>query len=155
MRPTRSRRFGLPNFWGAAWLAVLVLWWIPIANARDNSIKSPDEIPGSKKVDAEGLIRAAESIPDMVLVDSRIRADRKQGYIEGSLSLPDEGTTCASLAGVIPAKGHPALFYCNGPKCGRSAKAVRTALTCGYTNVYWFRGGFEEWKTKDYPYVKE
>jgi len=71
------------------------------------------------------------------------------------LSLPDEQTTCDSLAEAIPSKQAPALFYCNGPKCGRSAVAVKIALDCGYQRIYWFRGGFEEWKNKAYPYVKQ
>ena len=40
-------------------------------------------------------------------------------------------------------------------KCGRSAKAIVIALQCGYSNIYWFRGGFEEWLSKGYPYLQE
>jgi rhodanese-related sulfurtransferase len=87
---------------------------------------SPDEIPGATKVD-----------------------------VEGSISLPDVKTTCSSLAKNISRKSAPVLFYCNGPRCGRSVNSSRKALSCGYTRVYWFRGGFEEWKKKNYPFVKE
>jgi len=117
--------------------------------------KSPDLIPGSTKVDAEGVVKLAATIPGLIIIDSRIAGDRHQGFIEGSLSLPDEQTTCDSLAEAIPSKQWPALFYCNGPKCGRSAVAVNIALTCNYEDIYWFRGGFEEWKNKAYPYIKE
>jgi len=107
--------------------------------AGEKSI-APDEIPGIAKVDAEGLL-------DLVMIDARLRQDRQQSYIEGSISLPDVKTTCASLAKYAPRKSSPVLFYCNGPKCGRSAHSCRKALACGYTHVYWFRGGFEEgWK---------
>jgi rhodanese-related sulfurtransferase len=116
---------------------------------------SPEHIDGTKQVDAEGLIEVVGEIENIIIVDSRIPGDRKQGYIEGSISLPDVETTCETLAKHIPAKTSPALFYCNGVKCGRSAVAVKMAISCGYTNTYWFRGGFEEWLAKGYPYLKD
>lgn len=116
---------------------------------------SPDRIEGSTLVNAEGFIELVGKIPDLLVIDSRIPGDRKQGYVEGSVSLPDVDTTCDSLAKVIPKKESPTLFYCNGVKCGRSATAVKIALGCGYKNIYWFRGGFEEWLAKGYPYLQE
>jgi rhodanese-related sulfurtransferase len=124
---------------------------VPPAGAE---VVAPDEIAGVVKVDAEGLIGLAQrSRP--VLIDARIAVDRKQGYIEDSVSLPDVETDCASLKTVAPDPATPLLFYCNGPKCGRSVVAVRIALQCGYRELYWFRGGFEEWQLKAYPYLKD
>lgn len=120
-----------------------------------DEIVSPDDITGSRKVDAEQLIELVDKVPDLVIIDSRIASDRIQGHIEGSVSLPDEKTTCDTLHQHVPNETAPVLFYCNGPKCGRSAVAVQIALQCGYDSVYWFRGGFEEWKKKKYPYIKE
>ena len=116
---------------------------------------SPDRIEGSTLVDAEAFIDLVGKIPDLLVIDSRIPGDRKQGYVEGSISLPDVDTNCDSLAKVIPKKDSPTLFYCNGVKCGRSATAIKIALRCGYNNIYWFRGGFEEWLAKGYPYLQE
>ncbi|MBL4868208.1 MAG: rhodanese-like domain-containing protein [Pseudomonadales bacterium] len=47
------------------------------------------------------------------------------------------------------------VYYCNGPKCGRSATAVKIALKCGYEKIFWFRGGFEEWKIKRFPIIND
>jgi len=115
---------------------------------------SPENIPGTNKVDAEGLIQVVNTVPNLILIDSRKSQDRLLGYIEGSVSLPDTKTDCKTLAQHIPSKVHPVLFYCNGPKCGRSAIAIKVALQCGYSKVYWFRGGIEEWMAKEYPLVK-
>lgn len=137
---------------------VVVLAWLMAFTGlamAEGGVVSPDRIPGTVKVDAEGLLDLVEKNLGLVIVDARIRQDRLQGYVEGSVSLPDVETTCESLARVIPGKATPVLFYCNGPKCGRSVRASRKALGCGYTRVYWFRGGFEEWKKKDYPYLKK
>lgn len=135
-------------------LAALLTVYTPTMLAREIKL-APPTIPGSTKVDAEKLIELVGSIPDLKLIDSRIRMDRKQGYIEGSVSLPDEETNCMSLAKNITTKKSPVLFYCNGVKCGRSVTAVRIALKCGYDNIYWFRGGFLEWKEKGYPALKQ
>ncbi len=129
-----------------------------VFNAGANAepiVPVPEQIPGAQRVDAEAVIEVAGKLKNLVIVDSRIPGDRKIGYIEHSISLPDAKTNCKSLARIIPGKSTPALFYCNGVKCGRSVVAARIALQCGYTNVYWFRGGFEEWKSKEYPFLHE
>lgn len=117
--------------------------------------KPPESIDGATKVNAEEFIDLVEKIPELVIIDSRIPGDRNQGYIEGSFSLPDVETTCKSLSNIIRKKEIASLFYCNGIKCERSAKAINIALDCGYSNIYWFRSGFEEWLEKDYPYLQE
>lgn len=107
--------------------------------------------PELQVVDAEQLIQMALADPQLVLVDSRIPTDRQYGYIEGSVSLPDVDTNCDSLAHLLPSLSTPAVFYCNGVKCNRSATAARIAQGCGYTHSYWFRGGLDEWLSKGYP----
>jgi len=139
-------------------LALAVGGVMTVAHATETPEVSPMEIGGTVKVSAEEVFRLFEAIPGLVIVDSRLAngpsSGRAQGFIEGSVSLPDTQTDCASLASVIPKKDVSALFYCNGPKCGRSAKAIEVARACGYRKLYWFRGGFEEWREKGYPYVK-
>lgn len=136
------------------WLALVALLgssWV----VQAGEIVSPESIPGTTRVDAEGVINIVNSIPELLIIDARITADRKQGFIEGSVSLPDIETTCASLTRIAPRKSQPVLFFCNGVKCGRSVKSIAVAKECGYEKIYWFRGGFEEWKSKGYPYITE
>ncbi len=111
---------------------------------------SPESIEGSTTIDAESLIQLAQEHDNLIIIDSRIRADRRQGYIADSVSLPDTDTDCSSLFRIIYRKNTPTVFYCNGPKCQRSDHAIRIAKECGYTNIYWLRGGFEEWINKQY-----
>ena len=125
------------------------------AHEEDGAADAPDTLAGTTKVDAEGLIETLARVPDLVIIDSRIAMDRQQGYIEGSVSLPDTATDCDSLSVLLEGRSAPILFYCNGPKCGRSVKAIHKAQECGYDRIFWFRGGFEEWATKGYPFLKE
>ena len=124
------------------------------AGTPAGDIVSPEFIDGVTNVDAEGLIEKVMHTQGLVLIDSRITADRKEGYIEGSVSLPDIETDCESLGKLVPDKHAPVMFYCNGIRCGRSAKAAVIAKDCGYTNIFWFRNGMEEWQEKEYPLVQ-
>lgn len=133
----------------------LFAWFALFSAQAAPKVPIPGNIQGATNLDAEGLIELAGKTPNLVIVDSRIAGDRKMGYIENSVSLPDIHTDCRSLAKVIPDKATPALFYCNGVKCGRSVVATRIALKCGYSRLYWFRGGFEEWRGKRYPYLRQ
>lgn len=115
---------------------------------------SPQTIAGAQTIDAERLIELVEQNDNLLIIDSRLRSDRKLGHIPGSMSLPDTQTRCDSLATLIVEKSDPVIFYCNGPRCRRSDKAVATAVQCGYTNIYWFRGGIRAWESDNYPINK-
>ena len=122
--------------------------------ANSESYTSPETIEGTHRIEAEGLIQLVNHNETQIIIDSRISSDRKLGYIPGSISLPDTETSCESLARLIPQKSDPVVFYCNGPKCRRSDNAVVIAIDCGYTSIYWFRGGIEAWRENNYPITK-
>jgi rhodanese-related sulfurtransferase len=114
----------------------------------------PDKISGVTTVTAEQLIAMLTSENPPLLIDARIREDREFGYIESSISLPDIETNCDTLNQVSADKSKPLMFYCNGIQCGRSVVSIKVALSCGYHNLSWFKGGFAEWKGKGYQYIK-
>lgn len=128
--------------------------WLCQTAAANDKIVSPESIAGTTIVDAYGLIELATQQSALVIIDSRIEADYKEGFIEGSVSLPDTDTRCESLARIIPALNSPVLFYCNGVKCGRSGRAAIIAVACGYSDIYWYRNGMEEWQQKEFPLVQ-
>jgi len=132
----------------------VILLCLVSVGVEASEIISPEHIDGVTKVGAEGVIELIDRIENIIIVDSRIPGDRHKGYIESSVSLPDTKTSCKTLSKVIPEKSRAALFYCNGIKCGRSAIAIKIAKECGYKELYWFRGGFEDWLKNGFPYIK-
>lgn len=112
------------------------------------------ELDPATIIDAEQMIDLVNKTPDLLIIDSRLEADRKRGFIEGSVALTDTETSCRSLSKVTSSKHQSMVFYCNGPKCKRSKAAIVIARSCGYDKLYWFRGGMEEWKQKKYVYNK-
>lgn len=117
--------------------------------------RAPEYIEGATIVDAEEFIGLFDKHSDVVVIDARLGSDRKQGYIEGSLNLPDVLTDCNKLFFTVKAKQMPVVFYCNSENCLRSTKSIKIAISCGYKNIYWLRGGFQEWLLKGYPYLRD
>ena len=137
----------LVRFFITAWLVALVS---PALAEKADVAKSID---GTTRVSAEEVIELISSNADMVIIDARKASDREKGYIEGSIGLPDTDTTEQSLSSHLPGKA-TVVFYCNGVKCGRSVKSAKNAVNWGYTNIYWFRGGWAEWMDNGYPVTK-
>ena len=114
--------------------------------------KAPESIDGTKRVSAEQVVDLVMNNADVVVIDARKASDRDEaGWIEGSIGLPNYDTSAESLAQHVPSKSTPVLFYCNGVKCGRSVESSKKAVSLEYQNIYWFRGGWEEWKQKGLP----
>ncbi len=111
----------------------------------------PESLEGTIRISAEELIDLLDEHDDLVIIDSRKTSDHEMGFIEGSIGMPDTDTNADSLAHHLKSKSTPVVFYCNGVKCGRSVKAAKIAVAEGYSLVYWFRGGWEEWMEKGYP----
>lgn len=132
-------------------LAVLAFAW---GGAVANELDERNLPPGVTLVQAEGVVRLAKERHDLVMIDARNTTDRRMGYIEDSISLPDDQTNCNTLSVITANLDQPLLFYCNGASCVRSRRAIQKASDCGYRNLYWFKGGYEEWLKKRFPVIR-
>ena len=102
---------------------------------------------------AEEAVELILSKPEMIVIDSRKRTEYVKGHIEGSINILNTEITLKNLESIAPNKGSALLFYCNGERCLRSSDSIRKAVGWGYTNLYWFRGGWKEWTEKRLPMV--
>lgn len=134
--------------------ALVSIWLGCLPTAIAEELPTPENEPGVTTVEAHQVIEMIHSAPGLILIDSRIASARNKGYIEGAMHLPDLETNCQTLATVIPSKDSPAIFYCGSYTCGRSLNAVRIAKACGYSQLFWFRQGFDVWREQGFPYVK-
>ena len=115
----------------------------------------PDQIDGATKLTAEQVIELILSKPDLLLIDSRKKAEYIKGHIEGAINILNTQLTQKRLHKLVTNKSSPVIFYCNGHQCMRSAASVKMALSWGYNNIYWFRGGWQEWSEKRLPAITE
>lgn len=114
---------------------------------------APMEIKGTKTVNADMVISLVESEKGLVMLDNRRLEDYKAGHIEGAKRILDTDLTEAKMAELVPTKATPVLFYCNGLKCGRAAKAAEMAVNWGYSKIYYYALGMDEWKKQNLPLV--
>ncbi|MCW8918818.1 MAG: rhodanese-like domain-containing protein [Gammaproteobacteria bacterium] len=115
---------------------------------------APLHIPGATALSAEQLVELVLATPELVIIDARKEEEFAKGHIENAISLPDTEMSTEVLAVHVAHKQTPLLFYCNGERCLRSTNAAKKALSWGYKSVYWFRGGWVEWREKNLPVEK-
>lgn len=103
---------------------------------------------GYSTVKADKLNELLAGSPAPILVDVRSQAEiDKDGYIEGSLSIPMDAFM-ASLD-KLPAKDAPIVIYCASGH--RGAIAMMALQLMGYTNVTNLGGGLGAWKAAKFP----
>ena len=118
---------------------------------------TPAELPGARLAASED-VEIAQS-RGAVVVDSRIASEYADGHIKGAINIPyrekSEKTVSFdvkqdefNLAKLPADKQAPIVIYCNGPECWKSFKASTAAIRHGYSNIYWYRDGFPNWKSK-------
>jgi len=115
----------------------------------------PEKIEGASNLTAEQVVELVLSNPELVIIDSRKKTEYVKGHIEGSINILNTQLTEYEMQKVLPDKSSHVLFYCNGSRCMRSSDATSKALSWGYSNVYWFRGGWKEWTSKKLPVITE
>jgi rhodanese-related sulfurtransferase len=130
-------------------LAVL-LGLLSAAAAQD----APMQISGANTVNAQQIFELITKRPNLVILDNRKEEDYAAGHLEGAIRLLDTDVSPETLARHVASKDTPVLFYCNGVKCGRAAKATERAVHLGYSNVFYYALGMEEWNKEGLPLVK-
>jgi rhodanese-related sulfurtransferase len=121
---------------------------------------TPTSLPGAK------IISAAEAhaliAKGIAVFDVRVEDEYRTAHVPGAVSVTYKESS-AKEVGFDPAddqfalnrlpkdKNAPFMMYCDGTICWRSYKSAVMAIQAGWKNVYWFRGGFPEWKAAGLP----
>ena len=116
---------------------------------------APEEMPGTTIVSAEEVIEMILSNPELVVIDSRKKTEYIKGHIEGAINILNTELGLEELEFIAPDRNTALLFYCNGVRCLRSSDSLTKAIEWGYTNLFWFRGGWKEWTEKRLPMVTD
>ena len=115
----------------------------------------PESIPGVITVSAEEVIELILLNSELVVIDSRKKTEYSKGHIEGAVNILNTVMQPEELEMIAPDKTKAILFYCNGTRCLRSSDAASKALDWGYKNIFWFRGGWNEWTEKRLPVITD
>jgi rhodanese-related sulfurtransferase len=129
-------------------------------SAVANTAQTPLELPGATVASAEQVKRLVDA--GALLVDTRVGNEFAEAHIRGAINVPykeasrkavnfDASVDRFDLTKLPEDKSKPVILYCNSGDCWRSYKASAVTVRAGYRQVYWFRGGFPEWKKKGLP----
>lgn len=135
------------------WLFVFILCLPLNMTVADQQRQVPKVITGAMSVTAEEVVALILAQPDLVVIDARKKTEYLKGRIEGAINLLNTQMSQQALAKIAPRKSQSIVFYCNGLRCLRSTDAVKKAVAWGYTNIFWFRGGWNEWIEKRLPVI--
>lgn len=126
-------------------LASVIVFFSTTLFAQD----APMSVEGAVTINAI----AAKALFDQgaLFVDPRRESDYEAGRIPDALHLELKSNFSEDSLAQEASKDEPVVFYCNGPKCHRSAKAAKKAVSWGYKKVSYFRNGFPAWKAAGYP----
>jgi rhodanese-related sulfurtransferase len=116
---------------------------------------APENIPGATSISAEQVVELILSNPDMIIIDSRKKTEYLKGHIEGAINILNTELALDDLETIAPDRTQALLFYCNGARCLRSSDSINKAIDWGYTTIFWFRGGWQEWTEKRLPVITE
>ena len=116
---------------------------------------APESMPGTTTVSAEEAIEMILANPELIVIDSRKKTEYIKGHIEGAINILNTELGPEELEFIATDKNTPLLFYCNGVRCLRSSDSLTKAVGWGYTNLFWFRGGWKEWTEKRLPMVTD
>ena len=132
----------------------IVLWTFSSVVSAEKPY-APESLPGATILTAEEVISMILGNPDLVVIDSRKKTEFIKGHIEGAINILNTELEIEDLESIVPDRTAALLFYCNGVRCLRSSDSITRAVDWGYTNLFWFRGGWKEWTEKRLPVVTD
>ena len=136
-------------------LIFCTLLWLSSSLVAAEKPYAPASLPGATILTAEEVIGLILANPDLIVIDSRKKTEYVTGHIEGAINILNTELFLDDLGLIVPDRNTALLFYCNGVRCLRSSDSLEKAAGWGYTNLFWFRGGWKEWTDKRLPIVTD
>lgn len=127
-------------------IAVLCMAVMGLVSAKE---PSPTTVAGAKTIDAA----QAKALFDkgVLFVDVRSDKDWAAGRIPDAVHIELKKVFSEATLGKEAKKSDPVVIYCNGVGCHRSSKASALAVGWGYSDIYYYRLGYPDWKSAGYP----
>ncbi len=145
------------NKMAAAWISGAALM---MATGLAQATETPAKLDGA-------TLATADKVKELMgkgatVVDTRVANEYADSHIKGAINVPykeksakaadfDASQDSWDMSKIPADKGAHLVLYCNAGECWKSYKSAKMAVKAGYKNVYWFRGGMPEWKSKGFP----
>ena len=134
---------------GRLFVWILFMTIVPTHVIAAAEYVSPETVPGVTTIDTAQAKAFFER--GVVFIDVRSDADWAAGRIPGAVHLELEKVFTEASFGAVVRHDQEVVIYCNGTKCPRSSQAAASAVSWGFTRVYYYRLGFPDWQAADCP----
>ena len=103
----------------------------------------------TQDITREELRKKIQRGDDFVLVDALSPQHYERSHLPGAINLPLEFVDEAEK--VLPDEEAEIVVYCMNEACGASGEEVRELKEMGYTNVWHYPGGKQDWLQANLP----
>jgi rhodanese-related sulfurtransferase len=136
--------------------ALMVVLALGINGAALADEDTPGTLEGTRIVSAEEL-RAILNQRAVKVYDLRKKASYVEGHIPGAINAArhyDEKGKALDVSVLDRDRATTVVFYSHGVSGWKSYWAAKSAVSAGYSNVLWLRGGYAEWEDKNLPVAR-
>lgn len=112
------------------------------------------EHTGYTEIHAEALKAWYDEGHEMIVLDARSEPYYDGTLLPNAIWLPYDASD-KDLQAAAPEKTSLIVVYCSSIECPASAFLVKRLVAEGYTNLYKYPEGLEDWIQKGYPVVKQ
>ncbi len=104
----------------------------------------------SRIIDRSALLSLIEGAAPPVIIDTLPVTAYQRGHIPGAISIPSDDIIARAPA-EIPNRDTPIVVYCKNGPCKRSNLSAERLDALGYTAVYDYDAGREDWAAGGHP----
>lgn len=99
----------------------------------------------------DALKQRLDEDKDLTLVEVLPEAYYRKFHLPGAVNVPLGEPFEEGIQTAVPDKARPVVVYCQNTECPASAKAARRMDQLGYTDVYDYEAGKEDWREAGLP----
>ncbi|GIW23161.1 MAG: molybdopterin biosynthesis protein MoeB [Candidatus Sericytochromatia bacterium] len=104
-----------------------------------------------KEISVEEVKTLIENENNFLLIDIRESEELENGFLEKSINI-SRSFLDLKIEDIAKDYSKKIILYCSAGT--RSILGAKLLKDLGYSNVYSMKGGFNEWKEKNYPFLK-
>ena len=107
-----------------------------------------------KTIGRDELKQKIDAAEDFILIDVLPPEQYRKFHLPGALNLPLEEGFEDEIQKIIPDKEQMVVVYCANEQCQASPTAAKMMEELGYSNVYDYEQGKQDWKDAGLPIEK-
>jgi rhodanese-related sulfurtransferase len=102
------------------------------------------------EISCDELRAKIETGERLIIVDALPPMSYAHSHLPGAINLPPTRVD-ASVAKQLPDRHAEIVVYCANPECEDSVETAARLAALGYTNVWHYPGGKNEWRERGLP----